>query len=128
MKKTILIVEDEPDIRLVVESFLNAEGYTTFSAQDGHVALREIEAGIRPDLILLDMRMPVIDGWQFCSLLSERGLRHCPILIMTAAADAEKRAQAVHANGWIGKPFQLDDLESKIKALLTSPPSKRQAS
>ena len=68
----------------------------------------------RPSLVLLDMRMPVLDGWQFAHALKQRGVQ-LPILVMTAAQDARRWAQEIGAQGYISKPFELTDLLAAVE-------------
>ena len=74
-----------------------------------------------PDLVFLDMKMPVMNGWEFTNEFYRLYDHRAPLLVMTAAADAEKRAQEVEADGFIGKPFDLDLLLKKINEALLSP-------
>lgn len=71
----------------------------------------------RPVLVLLDMRMPVLDGWNFARIMRERGV-NVPILVMTAAQDARHWAQEIGAEGYIAKPFELIDLLTAVEQLL----------
>jgi len=68
-----------------------------------------------PHLILLDMKMPIMNGWQFAIEYLDKHDHESPIVVMTAAADAEQRANDIHAIGWIAKPFDLDMLLGKVK-------------
>lgn len=104
----ILIVDDEPDIRATVSAMLEIEGYRVDEAINGADALRVLEDRA-PDLILLDMRMPVLDGWGFARELRERGHR-TPIVVMTAARDAAHWASEIAAAAFVAKPFGFDDL------------------
>lgn len=103
------MVEDEPEIRDFVAMVLDSEGYTVTTAPNGAVALDEISR--EPfDLILLDMRMPVMDGWTFARAYRAAMGPHAPIVVLTAARDAAERAQQIKADGYLGKPFDLEDL------------------
>jgi CheY-like chemotaxis protein len=105
----VLVVEDEPEIRDFVAMVLGSEGYRVTTAANGAVALDEV--GREPfDLILLDMRMPVMDGWSFAHAYHAGTGPHAPIVVLTAARDAAERAAQIHAEGFLGKPFDLDDL------------------
>src|SRR5690349_7737971 len=81
-KGPVLVVEDDPDILSSVADILDFEGYEVETAVDGSMALSVLER-VQPTLILLDMRMPVLNGWEFARLIKERGIR-VPILVMTA--------------------------------------------
>ncbi|MCV0402390.1 MAG: response regulator [Chloroflexi bacterium] len=104
----VLIVDDEPDIRATVSAMLEIEGYRVDEAVNGADALRVLEDHA-PDLILLDMRMPVLDGWGFARELRQRGHR-TPIVVMTAARDAARWASEIAAAEFVAKPFGMDDL------------------
>ena len=114
-QKRLLIIEDERDIRDTLKDFLESEGYDVDSADNGSTALVHLQTHPLPNLILLDMKMPVMNGWEFAAAFLEKYDHDCPIVVMTAAADAEKRAAEIHADGWVGKPFELDDLLGKIR-------------
>ncbi len=109
----ILIVDDEPDIRATVSAMLEIEGYGVDEAINGADALRAIEDR-QPDLILLDMRMPVLDGWGFARELRQRG-HDTPIVVMTAARDAARWASEISASAFIAKPFGFDDLIGAVE-------------
>lgn len=113
--KTIIAVEDDEDILFTLKIFLESEGYTVLIAENGLIALDLIKKHGIPNVILLDMKMPVMNGWQFASEFIHRHDHKTPIIVMTAAANAEQRAKDVSAVGWVGKPFSLDDLLTKIK-------------
>jgi len=105
----ILVVEDDDSIRDLVDLVLSSAGYEVLTASDGAAALQVI-GGARPDLVLLDMRMPVMDGWEFARRYRARPEPHAPIVVLTAARDAADRAAEIQANGYLGKPFDVDEL------------------
>jgi len=105
----ILVVDDDEGIRGFVELALDSEGYMVSTAPNGAVAL-EVAGHEQPDLILLDMRMPIMDGWAFTRAYRSRPGPHAPIVVITAARDAGERAAEVQADDYLGKPFDLDDL------------------
>ena len=111
--KTILVVDDEPDIQEVARMALEMEDYQVRLAANGLEAL-EMVATSMPDLVLLDVKMPVMDGRAFAREFQARHHHPVPIIVMTAAADARMRAQEIGATGWIGKPFDLDELIETI--------------
>jgi two-component system chemotaxis response regulator CheY len=115
---TILIVEDDRDIREIVATALHEEGYAALTAPNGEAALRVLrEAPEVVDLILLDLMMPVMDGWEFRAHQREdERLRHIPVLILSAGGQVEKKAQNLGAVGWLKKPVQLGDLLGAVKA------------
>jgi CheY-like chemotaxis protein len=104
----ILVVDDERDIRSTVAEMLELEGYAVDEAVNGADALEAVERRT-PDVILLDMRMPVLDGWGFARELRQRG-RQIPIVVMTAARDASRWADEIAATAALSKPFGFDDL------------------
>ena len=116
---SILIVEDDDEIRDFLSLVLQQEGYAIRTAQNGAVALRTIDQA-PPELILLDMRMPVMDGWAFAQAYRGRPGPHAPILVLTAARDAEQRAREIQADGYLGKPFNLDELLELVRSTLAS--------
>lgn len=107
--KPVLVVEDDPDMRQLVEEILTDEGYRVHTAGDGQAALDEVAREL-PAMILLDMRMPRMNGWEFARAFRERYGRRAPIVVLTAAADARARAAEIEADGYLGKPFELTDL------------------
>ncbi|HAR44510.1 MAG TPA: response regulator [Bdellovibrionales bacterium] len=114
--KTILVIEDDEDILFAVSTFLELEGYLVRTATDGASALERLKREGMPDLILLDMIMPVMNGWQFAAEFHENYRTPVPIVVMTAAANAEQRAKDIGAAGWISKPFKIEELLTRIQA------------
>jgi CheY-like chemotaxis protein len=106
----ILVVDDDPSILSFVEMALDGEGYSVATASNGAQALAAVSDRPDLDLILLDMRMPVMDGWAFAQAYRSRQGPHAPIVVISAAVDAGKRALEIGADGYLGKPFDLDDL------------------
>lgn len=102
-------MDDDPDILSLIAVVLRGEGYKVKTAVDGREGL-EVVKRYKPDLILLDMKMPIMDGWTFARELREQLDIQTPIVVITAAADAKKRAEEIGAAGWVGKPFDLDAL------------------
>lgn len=115
MNKAILVVEDDPNISFAIGLLLEDEGYSVYRAENGSAALDQLKQHGTPQLILLDMIMPVMDGWQFAKEFAKLYDSKAPILVMSAAADVEQRAKDIGASGWIGKPFTLDDLLKQIR-------------
>src|SRR5947208_1289034 len=105
----ILVVDDDDSIRSFVELALGSEGYGVVTAPNGARAL-VLATERHPDLILLDMRMPVMDGWAFARAYRGQDGPHAPIVVITAATDAGGRAAEIDADGFLGKPFDLDEL------------------
>ena len=111
----ILVIDDDPAILSTVSEILEFEGYPVETASNGADGLLSVER-VQPRLILLDMRMPVMDGWGFARALRDRGIK-LPILVMTAAQDARRWAQEIDAEGYLAKPFDLLDLLSAVERL-----------
>ncbi len=104
----ILVIDDDPSILEAVSDILTFEGYTVERATNGAEGLELLEH-LHPRLVLLDMRMPVLDGWGFVRALRAQG-RTLPIVVMTAAQDARRWAQEIAADGYLAKPFELPEL------------------
>lgn len=118
--KKIIIVDDEPDILKTIEIFLKGEGFNVITAADGITALDKIRRE-RPDLVILDIMLPKLDGYKVCRMLKfDSKFKTIPVVILTARAQEvdEKKAKEVHADAYITKPFQPDVLLEKIKSLL----------
>ena len=112
---TILVVDDEADIRATVSAMLEIEGYEVAEAANGADALHVLEER-RPDVILLDMRMPVLDGWGVAAGLRALGVR-VPIAVMTAARDVRTSCAEVAGDACLAKPFRLDAVVDTIARL-----------
>jgi CheY-like chemotaxis protein len=112
---TVLVVEDEADIRNLEVATLRDEGYDVISAENGEVALKRIDER-PPDLILLDMNMPVMDGVRFADTLKTRRLMF-PLIVISATQAAGTWAKKVGAVGFLKKPFDLVDFLAAVKAI-----------
>jgi CheY-like chemotaxis protein len=107
---SVLVVDDDADIRLTLEDVLVAEGFSVALAANGAEALRVL-TGARPRVILLDLSMPVMDGEQFRERQrSDATLAAIPIVVMTAADRTREKIAPMNADGFLAKPVQLDDL------------------
>lgn len=105
---SILVVDDEPSMRQFVKLVLQGEGYDVQTAEHGGTALEQIEVH-PPDVVLLDLNMPVMDGWALHTEL-KRQERKIPVIFMTAGRSAKAEADAHGASGYLAKPFSVDDL------------------
>ena len=112
---SVLVVDDDPSILTTVAEILDLEGFPVATATNGAEALEAVERQT-PTIVLLDMRMPVLDGWGFVRALQESG-RMLPVLVMTAAQDTRHWAEEVGAAGSLAKPFDLNDLLSAVETL-----------
>ena len=122
----VLVVDDDDFIRASVVDILHDEGYEVCEAPHGAAALSLVDE-LPPDLILVDMRMPVLDGWGFCREYRERPGPHAPIVVMTAAQDAAQRAAQVGSAAHISKPFRLDALVACVERFVRPPTTQRAA-
>ena len=104
----VLVVDDDPSILDTVTSILSSEGFVVMAARGGEQALGLLSSW-HPTLVLLDMRMPIMDGWAVARAMKESGSR-VPIVVMTAAESAKKWADEIGAAGHLAKPFLLDEL------------------
>jgi CheY-like chemotaxis protein len=117
--KAILVVDDDQDLLDLLAFVLSSEGYDVMTASDGREALDIVEDKM-PNLILLDMKMPVMDGWKFAAAFHARYDEITPIVVVTAAENAEKRAGEIGASGWISKPFDVGSLVRVVRQQLTA--------
>ena len=113
----ILIVDDDESIRQIVRLCLSDEGYEVCEAAHGVAALEAIET-FRPNLILLDLRMPVMDGWEFARRYEMLPGPHAPIVAFVAALNAEQECADLATAGILTKPFDLDELLSAVRGQL----------
>jgi DNA-binding response OmpR family regulator len=105
----VLVVEDDPDLLEIESAILRDAGYRVVEASDGFEALEAAERE-RPALVLLDMRMPRMNGWEFAREFRARHGSGCPIVVVTAAEDARARAREIGADAWLEKPFEVADV------------------
>ncbi|MFD0982508.1 response regulator transcription factor [Tropicimonas aquimaris] len=116
----ILIVEDEDNIALALSHVLKREGMEVTRATDGEAGLKAIR-DTRPDLVLLDVMLPAMSGYEVCQAVrADRDLAGIKILIMTARGNAmeQRKGLALGADGFIAKPFDLSKLLERTRALL----------
>jgi len=119
--KKILIVDDEVDLVETVRFPLEMEGYHVLVSYNGEDALNQARKE-NPDLILLDLMLPKLDGYKVCRLLKfDDRYKHIPILMLTAKTQEKDKALGMEtgANEYITKPFEMDDLLKKVKAYLS---------
>jgi CheY-like chemotaxis protein len=113
----VLVVEDDPVIRGLLVDFLDMLGLTVYSAVNGKEALGKLKRA-RPDLILLDLMMPVMDGREFgLALRASAAHAHVPIVLMSASPEAAKVCVEIEARACLSKPFELDDLARQVERL-----------
>ena len=116
-QKKVLVIEDDEDIRTVVATRLNRAGYETTTASDGKEGLRHFY-GDRPDLVVLDVAMPIMDGWQVLERLRE--VSDVPVLFLTAAAQERDKLRGLRsgADDYITKPFSGEELLARVEVAL----------
>ncbi len=107
--RPILVVEDDPEVRVLVSEYLSDAGFRSVSAADGGEALRRLDEGPPPALILLDIQMPGMDGPSFARELRTR-LSRVPIVVITALARPDREADRCNADGYLAKPFDESSL------------------
>lgn len=115
-KGKILIIDDEPDIIETVSYILQARNFSVFTAIDGFDGIEQAKV-YKPDLILLDIMMPGIDGYETClKLKSDKDTKNIPVIMFTAKGESESvlKAHKSGANDYIVKPFSLPTLLNKI--------------
>ena len=120
MSKRILVVEDQEDNRRIVRDLLTSVGMEMVEATTGEEGVRQAKLH-RPDLILMDIQMPVLDGYEATRQIKAiPELRHIPIIVVTSYAMSgdDAKAQAAGADAYVAKPFSPRDLLSKIQKLL----------
>ncbi|MCD9854455.1 response regulator [Epilithonimonas sp. JDS] len=116
--KKIMICDDDPGILEVLEMMLEIEGYTVFTESNSTNLIKEINNTL-PDLLLMDLWMPVLSGDQLLrTIRGTKELEHLPVIILSASVDGNEIANNAGANGFIAKPFDMDDVSTKIQNIL----------
>ena len=117
MPKTILIVEDDSNIRELLRLYLTQEGYAVETAQDGAEGLRSFKR-LHPDLVLLDIMMPVMDGTQVIREI--RAVSKTPVIMLTAKAETFDKVTGLElgADDYVTKPFEMRELIARVRAVL----------
>ena len=117
MARKVLIVEDETNIADLINLYLKKEGYETMVANDGGKAL-ELYRLFRPDLVLLDIMLPVLDGWSVCAKIRETDAT--PIIMLTAKGETIDKVSGLEmgADDYIVKPFEMKELLARVHAVL----------
>ena len=116
----ILIVDDEIQATTMLEIILSASGYETISENDSSMAMQVADT-VNPDLFILDLMMPEPDGFKLCRMLrADPKFAHTPILIVTALNDSDSQvvAYGAGASDYLTKPYHVDELTQRVKALI----------
>ena len=116
---TVLVVDDDPDILEALSEILEAEGFEIRRARNGKEALDRLEPDA-PQLILLDLMMPVMDGWEFAQRMRQRPpeIARIPIIVLSADRNVGSKASDLGAVGHLAKPFELNDLLELVRRSL----------
>lgn len=117
MTTRILVVDDDQQVRQAIRWILEDEGHIVSEAADGNEALRLIGESL-PDLVVLDLTMPQVDGYGVAAVLEAREGPRVPILLITADGQAPAKAERVHAFAFLRKPFVVEDLLRTIRSQL----------
>jgi CheY-like chemotaxis protein len=115
----ILVVDDDDSIRQIVQLCLSDEGYRVREAPNGAEAL-QVLGNFDPELILLDLRMPVMNGWEFARRYRTLPGPHAPIVAFVAALNSKEECRDLETVAILNKPFDLDDLLAAVRAQLPS--------
>jgi CheY-like chemotaxis protein len=120
----VLVIDDEPDIRSLVAMILEGSGHAVIEAGDGKQGLDMLESE-RPDVVLIDLRMPVIDGWEFMRRVRDRGLHGARMIGVSAHAspDSIREAKEAGCDAYVSKPFAMDDLLAAVEGTGDGPRS-----
>ena len=117
MAVSVLVVEDDKNIQELLRLYLEKEGYAVTVADDGGQGLAKFRA-IKPDLVLLDVMMPVMDGWAVCKTI--RSESAVPVIMLTAKSETEDKVTGLRsgADDYINKPFEMSEVLARIEAVL----------
>ena len=117
MAVSVLIVEDDRNIAELLQLYLEKEGYAVTTAADGGQGLQKFRA-IKPDLVLLDVMMPVMDGWAVCKAIREDS--QTPIIMLTAKGETDDKVNGLKsgADDYVTKPFEMKEVLARIEAVL----------
>jgi CheY-like chemotaxis protein len=122
-KPLVLVVEDHASARSTVTALLSSSGYDVVEAANGREALALLATGLRPDLILLDLVMPVMDGWEFLER-QRRHRQHCtiPTIVVTGVPSHDPRCLEMPVVRFVSKPYSSEQLLAAINAEISPPP------
>ena len=127
---TVLVVDDEPQVAWMLQFSLEAEGYRTFTARDGRAALDAVREH-RPRVLLLDIMMPIMDGWGVLEQLKQMPDVDRPCVIVVSARTSARdrdRAEELGADEFVSKPFDIDHLLGTVASLIGSGPHRGRSS
>jgi DNA-binding response OmpR family regulator len=124
---TIMIVDDDPDIRDLMKIFLEADGYHVHLAADGTDALEQLHAGVHPSLILLDLMMPRMDGEQFMKEIRGTRFSKIPIVVISGHSTVRKKTREFEAAAFLMKPVEFNELLKTVRRFVPVRPSNEAA-
>ena len=127
---TILLVDDAPDIRLLLRAVLQRTGHEVLEADSGGAALALLADGTTPDAIILDIQMPGLDGWETLSQVREHPwAEDVPVLMCSVKAAPQdiSRAWMLGCDGYLTKPFNITDLAREVEAIIAMTSAERSA-
>jgi len=108
MRGTVLVVEDDPELLLSLSEVIESEGYCVSCARHGLEALGRLRGGVKPSVILLDLMMPIMNGWQFrYEQRQDSDLAKIPVVVVSAKSDSQQHAAWLEADGYLSKPIDL---------------------
>jgi two-component system cell cycle response regulator DivK len=106
--QSVLVVEDDPALRQVYSDVLRDEGWTVHAAGDGAAALELLDTGVTPCVVVLDLRMPTMDGWTLVDRLRSSRWRTLPFVVLAAHYQVHEEARRMGARWWLQKPVPID--------------------
>jgi len=113
---SVFLVEDDPDIRDLVGNVLSLEGYEVTSASNGREALDLLRGASPPRVILLDLMMPVMNGWELrAELLRDEALSNIPVVVISGDGSIDRKAASLGVEGYLRKPVDLDNLLATVQ-------------
>jgi CheY-like chemotaxis protein len=114
---TVMVVDDHGDIRETLAMILEDAGFDVVTAADGRDALRQLHDGPRPQLILLDLMMPNMDGWEFRRRQeADTDLSAIPVVLLSGVNDVHRQVLPLHADGYLRKPFDIDTMLEVVRS------------
>jgi CheY-like chemotaxis protein len=117
-----MVVEDDFAIRETLRELLEDQGYHVTPAANGAEALARLRSNGQPKLILLDLMMPVMNGWEFRSAIEDDPrLSRIPVIVISADHALEQKVDRMHVQGWLAKPFELDQLLRAVEQYAEAP-------
>jgi len=124
MRGSVLVVEDDPELLNSLSEVLESEGYRVACARHGLEALGRLRGGARPSVILLDLMMPIMNGWQFrYEQRQDSDLSKIPVVVVSAKSDSRQHAEWLEADGYISKPIDLNVLFGTLSRYCDGPVS-----